>query len=46
MVNLYLYKNSDEGAESLVGCALQSIRQKDVSTRPGCIYRVLPSTLR
>jgi hypothetical protein len=32
MVNLYLYKNSDIGAEGLVRCGLQRIHQKDVST--------------
>ena len=45
MVNLYLYKNSGMGAEGLVQCALQSIRQMNVSTRPGCINLVLRSTL-
>ena len=46
MVNLYLYKNSGIGAEGLVRCGLQSIRQKYVSTQLGCINRVLRSTLR
>ena len=46
MVNLYLYKNSCVGAEGLVRCGLQSIYQKDVSARHGCINRVLRSTLR
>ncbi len=46
MVNLYLYKNSDIGAEGLVRCGLQPIHQKDVSARNGCINRVLRSTLR
>ena len=45
MVNLYLYKKSGMVAEGLVQCALQSIRQMDVSTRPGCINLVLRSTL-
>jgi hypothetical protein len=44
MVNLYLYKKSGIGAEGLVRWGLQSIRQKDVSARPGCINRVLRST--
>jgi hypothetical protein len=46
MVNLYLFKNLGMGAEGLVRCGLQPIDQKDVSTRPGCINRVLRSTLR
>jgi hypothetical protein len=43
-VDLYLYKNSGTGAEGHVRFGLQYIRQKDVSTRHGCIYRVLRST--
>jgi len=46
MVNLYLYKNSDIGAEGLVRYALQPIYQKDVSVRHGCINWVLRSTSR
>lgn len=46
MVNLYLYKNSGMGAEGLDRCGFRPVRQKDVSTRPGCIHRVLRSTLR
>jgi hypothetical protein len=46
MVNLYLYKNSGIGGEGPVRCGLQPIDQKDVSARPGCINRVLRSTLR
>ena len=46
MVDLYLYKKLGVGAEGLVRCGLQSIRQKDLSVRPGCINRVLRSTLR
>jgi hypothetical protein len=46
MVNLYKYKNSGMGTEGLVRCGLQSIYQKYVSTRPGCINRVLRSTSR
>jgi hypothetical protein len=37
MVNLYQHKNSGIGAEGHVRCGLQSIRQKDVSARSGCI---------
>jgi hypothetical protein len=46
MVNLYLYKKSDMGAEVLVRCALESIHHKDVSALHGCINRFLRSTLR
>lgn len=46
MVNLYLYKNSGMGTECLVKWALQSIRQMDVSARPGRINRVLLPKLR
>jgi hypothetical protein len=46
MVNLYLYKKSAMGAEGIVRCGFQPVHQKDVSTRPGCINRVLRSALR
>ena len=46
MVNFYLYKKSGMGAEGLMRCGFQPVYQKDVSTLPGCINRVLRSTLR
>ena len=46
MVNLYLYKNSGMGSDGLVRWSYQPIHQKNVLARPGCIHRVLRSTLR
>jgi hypothetical protein len=46
MVNLYLYKKSGMWGEGLFQFGFQPIYQKNVLARPGCINRVLRSTLR
>jgi hypothetical protein len=46
MRNLYLYEKTAYGRPSHAARGLQPFHSKDVSTVPGCINRVLRSTLR
>jgi hypothetical protein len=46
MRNLYLYQKTSYGRPSHAARGLQPFHSKDVSTVPGCINRVLRSTLR
>ncbi len=46
MANLYLYKITVYGSVYQGKIGLQTINTKDVYTVPGCIHRVLRSTLR
>ena len=46
MRNLYLYEKAAYGLPSHAARGLQPFQQQDASTRPGCINRVLRSTLR
>jgi len=46
MRNLYLYKKIAYGRPSHAASGLQPFQRQDVSTVPGCINRVLRSTLR
>jgi hypothetical protein len=46
MANLYLLKTTVNESVSQGASGLQPIHPKDVSTVPGCIRRVLRSTLR
>ena len=45
MANLYLLKTTVNESVSQGASGLQPSHLKDVSTVPGCINRVLPSTL-
>jgi len=46
MKNLYLHEKTAYGRQSHAARGLQPFQQQDVSTVPGCIHRVLRSTLR
>ena len=46
MEDLYLYEKTAYGRPSHAAIGLQPFQQQDVSTEPGCINRVLWSTLR
>ena len=46
MKNLDLHEKTAYGRQSHAASGLQPFQQQDVSTGPGCIHRVLRSTLR
>jgi hypothetical protein len=44
MANLYMFKTTEHESVSQGVNGLQPIHLEDVSTRPGCVHRVLRST--